>query len=88
MKFLIDRSFERDAKKLPREVRRDLSSWLAQISEAESLNQLPVTKLSGSTSAYRLRIGNYRIGFYLEGDTLILSRVLDRKEIYKYFPRR
>lgn len=88
MKFLIDRSFERDAKKLPREVRRDLSSWLATISKAESLSQLPVTKLSGSTSAYRFRMGNYRIGFYLDGDTLILSRVLDRKEIYKYFPRK
>lgn len=29
---------------------------------------------------------DFRMGFYLEEDTLILSRVLSRKEIYKSFP--
>lgn len=43
-------------------------------------------KLAGQTGAYRLRIGDYRLGFYWEGEKLTLARVLHRKEIYRFFP--
>lgn len=35
---------------------------------------------------YRIRVGDYRLGLALEGDTVILVRFLHRKEIYRYFP--
>jgi len=35
---------------------------------------------------YRMRIGNYRIGFKVEFQNLILLRFMHRKDIYKYFP--
>ena len=35
---------------------------------------------------YRVRIGNYRIGVTLEGDTVVLRRLLPRNEIYRRFP--
>ncbi len=31
-------------------------------------------------------MGEYRIGFFFENETIELVRVLGRKEIYKYFP--
>ena len=31
-------------------------------------------------------MGNYRIGFLFEDETVKLSRVLNRKDVYKYFP--
>ncbi len=31
--------------------------------------------MEGAKNAYRIRFGNYRVGFYLEGDSIILSRV-------------
>jgi mRNA interferase RelE/StbE len=43
-------------------------------------------KLKTDSNAYRIRVGDYRIGFLWEGDTIIFERVLHRKEIYRYFP--
>ena len=43
-------------------------------------------KLKGYQNFYKVRFGNYRLGVKLEGETLILERVLHRKDIYRYFP--
>ena len=43
-------------------------------------------KLKSSDSAYRIRISDYRVGFFLENDTIIFSRVLHRSRIYRSFP--
>ncbi len=51
------------------------------------LGGLPnIKKLSGHVSAYRLRIGDYRVGFFIVDETVILDRVVHRKDIYKVFP--
>jgi mRNA-degrading endonuclease RelE of RelBE toxin-antitoxin system len=42
-------------------------------------------KLKGDDNAYRIRVGDYRIGFFLEDDTIIFVRVLHRREFYRYF---
>ncbi|NEO16233.1 MULTISPECIES: type II toxin-antitoxin system RelE/ParE family toxin [unclassified Moorena] len=38
-----------------------------------------IKKLKGEDNAYRIRVGDYRIGFFLKGDTIIFSRVLHRR---------
>ncbi|MCL1469102.1 type II toxin-antitoxin system RelE family toxin [Argonema antarcticum] len=43
-------------------------------------------KLKGYENAYRIRLGDYRIGFVFDGETFIFYRVLHRKEFYRYFP--
>lgn len=45
-----------------------------------------LTKLTGYDDAYRIRVGDYRIGIFVNGNTLTFARVLHRKEIYRYFP--
>ncbi|UIE39459.1 type II toxin-antitoxin system RelE family toxin [Leptodesmis sichuanensis] len=45
-----------------------------------------LAKLTGYETAYRIRIGDYRIGLFVERDTITFARVLHRKEIYRYFP--
>lgn len=42
--------------------------------------------MKGFRNAFRIRIKDYRLGFYLEKDTILISRLLNRKDIYKYFP--
>jgi len=37
-------------------------------------------------NAYRARIGDYRIGFFFAGQTVIFARVLHRKDTYRFFP--
>ncbi|MEL7225249.1 MAG: type II toxin-antitoxin system RelE/ParE family toxin [Cyanobacteria bacterium P01_D01_bin.36] len=43
-------------------------------------------KLKVSDSAYRIRIGDYRIGFFFENNVVIFARVLHRSKIYRVFP--
>ena len=88
MKVLVDRSFERDVKHLPQPLQAKIKSTIEAILQASSLATLQATKMEGARNAYRIRIGDYRIGFYLEGEVIILSRALNRKEIYRYFPKK
>ncbi len=43
-------------------------------------------KMKGEASAYRIRVGNYRIGVFITATTITFSRVLHRREVYRYFP--
>jgi len=88
MKILIDKSFERDAKKLPTQAQKQLREIIDKLANSTSLQEVGSSKMEGAKNAYRIRFGNYRIGIYLEGNQIILSRVLDRKDIYRYFPKR
>ncbi len=45
-----------------------------------------VKKLKGGKTAYRIRVGDYRIGLDFDGKKVVLVRFLHRKDIYKYFP--
>jgi len=45
-----------------------------------------IKKLKAQSNAYRVRIGDYRIGFFLTDDTITFSRILHRREFYRYFP--
>lgn len=50
----------------------------------EQLRQ--IKKLKGYENAYRIRVGDYRIGLTFDGEVVIFFRVLHRKEFYTYFP--
>ena len=57
------------------------------LESAENLDVIPnIKKLTGHKSAYRVRIADYRVGFFFEGNTVLLARVVHRKDIYKVFP--
>ena len=52
-----------------------------------SLEEIPNTKkLKAHKSAYRTRIGDYRLGFFYENTTITIARFVHRKDIYKIFP--
>jgi len=44
-----------------------------------------IKKLKGEHNAYRIRVGDYRVGFFLKGDTITFARVLHRRQFYRYF---
>ncbi|MCX5965248.1 MAG: type II toxin-antitoxin system RelE/ParE family toxin [Cyanobacteria bacterium] len=57
------------------------------IPNADSLSELSnLKKLKGSSTAYRIRVGNYRIGIFITNEKIQFSRILHRREIYRYFP--
>jgi mRNA interferase RelE/StbE len=87
MKVEIRGSFTKDADKLPAHFQHQLANRIAAMKQAVNLSALnDCKKLAGHKTAYRLRMGSYRIGFYYERKTIELVRILDRKEIYRYFP--
>ena len=83
----IRKSFEKDAEKLPAPALILLEKAIQNIIAAKKLSELSsCKKLTGFKTAYRLRIGSYRIVFFFENEIVELVRILNRKDIYKYFP--
>ena len=55
--------------------------------KAEKLSDVPnIKQLKGHPSAYRYRKGKYRIGFYLEENTIVFAAFDNRDKIYNRFP--
>ena len=87
MNVEIRKSFEKDATKLSAAMKVELASIIQQISKSKKLSEIySCKKLAGFKNAYRIRWGSYRIGFFFENETVELVRILNRKDIYKFFP--
>ena len=68
-------------------VKQSVIRIIELMEEFEDLDKIPNTKkLKGHRSAYRTRVGDYRLGFFFENSTILLGRFLHRKDIYKIFP--
>ncbi len=64
-----------------------VSLIIQKLNDADSLKDIPnLKKLKGHKNAYRIRIGDYRIGFYNEKTGLFITTIAYRKDIYKKFP--
>ena len=65
---------------MPLTLRREIGHKLFLLEEDLGGN---VKKLKGSSNGYRLRIGDYRVLFELEGRRVTVYAVGDRKDIYR-----
>lgn len=88
MKVIVTRQFDKDVdKELSKAMKLKLAEIIEQLQEATILHSINnVKKLTGYKTAYRIKLGHYRIGFIFEENIIKLSRILNRKEIYRYFP--
>jgi mRNA interferase RelE/StbE len=88
MNFEIEKAFVKDFRKLKnKELARSILEVIKQVSEAASPGEIiNLKKLSGYKSAFRIRIGEYRIGVTIEKNTLTFIAFAHRKEIYNRFP--
>ena len=88
MKVRVDKSFEKDVKKIKgKKLFTRIADTIEQVQTAINTDEIKnIKKLKGSNSYYRIRIGSYRIGISIEGDKVDFIRFLPRKDIYKYFP--
>jgi mRNA interferase RelE/StbE len=64
---------------MPKEIRRLIGHKIFLLENDLTGN---VKKLKGSTHEYRLRVGDYRVIFELEGRHIVVYDVGDRKDIY------
>jgi len=88
MKVEFLKNFSKDLDVLKsKSVKLTLINLIEKLEDADSLESISnLKKLKGHKSAYRIRVGDYRLGFFLEGKTIILARFLHRKDIYQLFP--
>jgi len=88
MNFEFEKAFVKDFRKLKsKELANSILEVVKQVSEATSSSEIiNLKKLSGYKSAFRIRIGDYRIGVIIENNILTFVAFAHRKEIYKRFP--
>ncbi|MCF6268260.1 MAG: type II toxin-antitoxin system RelE/ParE family toxin [Melioribacteraceae bacterium] len=83
-KIEITKSVEKDFKKIPLKNHTPLFDAIENLAS----NPFPVSqhkKLKGTSNSYRLRVGNFRILYDVEGKIKIITvyRVRHRKDVYK-----
>ncbi len=88
MVVLFDKSFLHDIRKInDAKLKLRIDTVIQSIEKAESLNEIKnLGKMRGHASAYRIRVGEYRIGLFKEKEVVKLVRILHRKDIYTFFP--
>lgn len=88
MDIEIKKSFSKDVDKIhDKKLLNSIFEIITQIQKAASFKDIKhVKKLEGSKKHYRVKIGDYRLGLYIENETVFFVRFLHRKEVYRYFP--
>jgi mRNA interferase RelE/StbE len=70
----------RDIERLPS---RNQAQVLARISEMSDDLKEDVTRLTIYTPEYRLRVGDYRVLFEVEEETIVIYRIRHRSKAYR-----
>ena len=88
MKVAFRESFLRDVRAIKeKSLQRRIREVIEHVEQISGPTDIPnLKKLKGHGTYYRIRIGEYRVGLKIEADTVTFVRVLNRKDIYKYFP--
>lgn len=87
MKVVFLNSFKKDVLKISNvKLKEQVKSVILAIEVAESIKELTnLKKLKGYSTAYRIRIGDYRLGFYYDNEVVEMARLVKRNDIYKVF---
>ncbi|MFT5919598.1 MAG: mRNA interferase RelE/StbE [Granulosicoccus sp.] len=88
MKVEFAQLFYKDIKRIKDyKLRQRIAASIVSLEEAKKLSEVShLIKVKGHSSAYRIRIGEYRLGIFADGDRVMVARFLKRNDIYKVFP--
>jgi mRNA interferase RelE/StbE len=80
--------FYKDLDKLTlQSVKNDVACAIDNVESATKPTEIKaLKKLTGYRHAYRIKVGDYRIGIFIESNLVTFARVVHRKDIYKVFP--
>jgi mRNA interferase RelE/StbE len=81
-------SFHKDIAKLHGSaINNAVIKTIENIEQAKTLADIKaLKKMQGHKSAYRIKVGHYRIGLFIDNNEVEFNRILHRKEIYRFFP--
>lgn len=88
MKVQFRSRFNRDVRNLKdRKLKFQIAELIEEVEAAEKINQIPnLKKMKGHPKAFRIRFGSYRVGVFIDGSVVEFARIMNRREIYRYFP--
>ncbi len=88
MQVDFTKHFARQVDELRSDALRDkLRMVVHTVMEATTIRDIPnLKKLKGHASAYRIRLGDYRIGLFIEEKQVLFAAFEHRKDIYQRFP--
>ena len=88
MKVEFRESFLKDIQKVKaKSILPRVREAIAAVESSATIQSIPgIKRLKGGDRYFRIRVGDYRIGIVQEGKVLVFVRLMNRKEIYRYFP--
>ncbi len=81
MKIEIRKSAIKDLKRISQPYKTKLHKEILNLKRFPDLSN--IKKLTNFEPAYRLRVGNYRILFDIDEETIYIARVIHRQSAYK-----
>jgi mRNA interferase RelE/StbE len=90
MNVEFDKSFERSLDKIKdRTLLSKIEKVILRIESSKTFTEVPnLKKLTGYKEYYRIRIGDYRLGFEkIDNQTIRFLLIAHRRDIYKSFPK-
>jgi len=88
VKTRFRKGFARDLKKVKDQAMLDrINVAIEGVEAAAGLHQIAhLKKMGGTRDFYRIRVGDFRIGIFVEGDAVVFVRCLPRADLYRFFP--
>lgn len=89
MNVTFEKKFQKDIQGVTNAaILQNIEQVIINVKQAKTLKDIPnIKKLKGAKTAYRIRIGDYRIGIYIENGIVEFVCLLPRSIIYRYFPK-
>jgi len=88
LKVAYLKKFSKDLDKIKQSKdHRTILEIIELVKQVQDINEVPGTKkLKGYEDAFRIRLGDYRIGVFVSEGWVEFARIAHRKDIYKIFP--
>ncbi len=88
MKVKYRKKFLKQLARTPHWTREQVEKFaFEELPKVSSIGEIgKIEKMTGYDTFYKARFGEYRVGMKLENEELILQTIMNRKDIYKFFP--
>ena len=87
MNVVITERFDKEEGKLKNKaLTLQIVDLIESLPNIEQIHDIPSIKRLKGTTAYRIRMGDYRLGVTIENNTVIFHSVGHRKKFYDSFP--
>ncbi len=89
MNITLKKIFLKDIEKVAEPQKNRVKFFLEELyANLSIIENYKIKKLKGTKkgSFFRVRFGEYRLGYEKRDNEIIIYRILHRKEIYRYFP--